>query len=497
MYILTKEEVQKAEEFTIKNIGISELILMENAGQKMVDELTKLFSTDKKISIFCGSGNNGGDGFVVARKLYILGYFVNLIILVDEAKIKNSAYVNFQICKNLKINILSYKNDLEEIFINSDVIVDAIFGIGFKGSLKSPFDEIINKINLSKAKVVSLDIPSGVYANENKPAFGAVIADYTFTVSFLKRSCVLYPSKKNYGKIVVVESNIVTFDLDAAKSWTAKNFQNTFIKRHADTNKSKEGKVLIVGGSDYMPGAVILTSKACFNAGAGLVVVATTSKVKDNLTGRFLEPTYVKTKEKDGVLIDFELDETVNAVACGPGLSRNSNTKNVVKKCIQSKLPIILDADALFFLDDELINLIKKRKAQTVLTPHNKEMARLCNSSVDEIEDERFLISKQKAKEWKVHLVLKGPHTIVTTPNAEQFVNFSGNAGLAKGGSGDVLTGIMSAYISKYKNFQHAVSNSVYLHGKIADFLLNDRKIITPSSLIDNLNLVYKLTKIF
>lgn len=500
MYILSKKEMFDADEFTIKKIGIKEEILMENAGQKMADEIVKITSLKDKITIFCGFGNNAGDGFVVARKLKFCGYDVSILVVSKQEKFKSAVALNYLICKNLKIKINFYDEEnvafLDEIIKNSSVIVDALFGIGFKGEIRAPFNEIISKINSSNAKIISLDIPSGVNANLNIVPKEAVKADYTLTVSFLKESSVLFPSKLNYGKIIVVDAGICVnpeISNSLKKSWGELEFKKTNVKKNPGTNKKKEGKALIVGGSNNMPGSVILTSKAYCEAGGGLTVVATTEYVRKRLVNLLLEATYLKVTEEEGCIKDLEILDDVNVIACGPGLSRKSFSRNVVKKIILSNKIIVLDADALFFLDDELISLIKTRKFATILTPHEGEMARLCKVSSDFIKNNRFLISKEKAKEWGIYLVLKGPHTIVTTPKEEQFVNFSGNEGLSKGGSGDVLTGILSYYLAKCENVQHAVSNAVYAHGKVADLLLKKgetKNSITPTKLIENLKLV-------
>lgn len=497
MYILSKKEMFEADKFTIEEIGIKEEILMENAGQKMADEIVKIVSLTDLITIFCGFGNNAGDGFVVARKLKNYGFNVRILIVSDENKFKNAVSLNYLICKNLKIKINFYDEGcLDEIVKNSNVIVDALFGIGFKGEIGTPFNGVISKINSSSAKIISLDIPSGVNADLNVVQKEAVKADYTLTVSFLKESSVLFPSKLNYGKIIVVDAGICVNPSIASslkKSWGELEFKKTKPVKNPGTNKRKEGKALIVGGSNNMPGSIILTSKAFCKAGGGLTLVATTKYVKERLISSFLEATYLNVNEEEGFLKDLEVSEDVDVIACGPGLSRKSFSRNVVRKTILSNKIIVLDADALFFLDDELINLIKTRKFATVLTPHEGEMARLCNVSSEIVKNNRFSISKEKAKELNVYLVLKGPHTIVTTPKGEQFINFSGNEGLSKGGSGDVLTGIIAYYLTKNENLQHAISNAVYAHGKVADLLLKKgetKNSITPTKLIENLKLV-------
>ena len=498
MYILTKDEMYEAEKYTKEKIGLSEEILMENAGQKMVDEIIKVVDRNKKIGIFCGNNNNAGDGFVVARKLKILGFDVYIIFLGKYEKLKGAALFNYSICENLNIDFLIYPDDIKD-FSCFDVIIDAMFGIGFKGELKFPYDEVVEKINRLNSFVIALDIPTGVYADFNITSKVAVKADLTLTVSFYKRSAFLYPAKLCYGKIVLVDANIVLDEKMkefCSKVYLKEDFKKTFPKKEENTNKSKEGKVLLIGGSNNMPGSISLTAKACYNSGVGLCEVATTKEVRKSLASNILEVTFSETDEEDGVLKDVIISKKFDCVACGPGLSRNKETREVVKKAILLDLPLVLDADGLYFLDDELLSLIKNKKSPTVLTPHENEMARLFNVSLEEVSNNRFLISKEKATEFLVYIVLKGPNTIITTKEGKQFVNTTGNTGLSKGGSGDVLTGIISSFLARTKDVKSAICNAVYVHGKVCDFLTSkneNENTITPSKLIDNLKFVFWL----
>ena len=494
MYILTKEQMYKSDRFTIDDIGIKEEILMENAGQQMTDKIVELVEKKDRIGVFCGNNNNAGDGFVVARKLKSLGYFVEIVFLGDEKKLKGAALLNFSICKNIGVTFLNFSENL-----NFDFVIDAMFGIGFKGEFSYPYNFAAKKINDMDSFVVSLDIPSGVYADKNIVAKDAVMADLTLVVSFLKMSCFLYPSKKHYGKISIVDANIFldeeTLNV-CAKTFGEEEFKKAYIKKDEDTNKRKEGKILFVGGSDGMPGSIKMSAMAAFESGAGLIEVATTKEVKRSFYSNFPEATYTKTEEEMGCLKNFEIDKDIDVLVCGPGLCRNSFSRDVVLKAISSDLILILDADALYFLDDSLLNLIKNREKPTILTPHEGEMARLCRLPYEEIKNNRFFLSKEKAASLGVYLVLKGPNTILSTPFSKQYVNISGNQGLSKGGSGDVLSGIIASFLarSKQKNIQKAISTAIYLHGKSADILLKkgeNENTITPTKLIKNLKFTF------
>ena len=497
MVIFSKEEMYDADKYTINSLGVSSEILMENAGQAIVHKMLKILKPTDNITIFCGYGNNGGDGIVIARRLKNLKFNVNLILISDPSQYKGPSLYHLNLYQNHGYDFDTYDKSTNQIIDKSTIIVDAIFGIGFKCKSNSSCYKLIEDINKSNAKIISVDIPSGVSANGDMIT-NAIKANYTFTISFPKVSAFLYPSKINYGKICVVDAGIVfnrTSKSTLKQTWSQENFEKTLSARKPNSHKGTYGKALIIGGSKYMPGAPILCAKACFSSGIGLITLAIPKFAQSYSVNHLPESTYTSCLEKDDYIYDFEMPNKTSVIACGPGLSRNHVVRNVVKKTILSNVPIILDADALYFLDNELIDLIKLRNKPTILTPHTGEMAKICNCSTEEIETNRFQISKQKAMEWNCFLVLKGPHTILSTPNGDQYVNISGNDGLSKGGSGDVLTGIITAFIPCHKNIQQAISNAIFAHGRSSDLLTKSRKTtrnITPKDIINNLNNVFK-----
>lgn len=486
-----------ADKYTMNSLGVSSEILMENAGQAIVHKMLKILKPTDNITIFCGYGNNGGDGIVIARRLKNLKFNVNLVLISNPSQYKGPSLYHLNLYKKHGYTFYTYDKITNQIIDQSTIIVDAIFGIGFKCKSNSICYKLIEDINKSNAKIISVDIPSGVSANGDMIT-NAIKANYTFTISFPKVSAFLYPCKINYGKISVVDAGIV-FDHKSKntlkQTWNQENFEKTLPAIKPNSHKGTYGKALIIGGSKYMPGAPILCAKACFASGIGLITLAIPQFAQNHAINHLPESTYTSCIEKDKYISDFEIPDKTSIIACGPGLSRNHIVRSVVKKTILSDVPIVLDADALYFLDDELICLIQSRSKPTILTPHTGEMARMCNCSVAEIETNKFQISKQKAIEWKCFLVLKGPHTILSTPDGDQYVNTSGNEGLSKGGSGDVLTGIISAFIPCHENIQQAISNAIFVHGRSADLLEQSRKNtrnITPTDIINNLNNVFK-----
>lgn len=484
MLILSKSEMQRADFFTKNTLGVCEEILMENAGLAMANLVKNFVSKFDEIVVLCGPGNNGGDGIVLARRLKQLNFNVHLIFVDGVVKFSKAAAYHFKIYCNcgFDYNDLDLENDF--VFSNTKLIVDAVFGIGFHGVVDAKKVALFEKVNASSAKVMSVDIPSGISADCGSFE-SAVCADFTAVVSYLKRSAFLFPAKFNYGKIILVDADIVVDEVDLHEiysTWGFDDFNRNFqimTKKPCDS-KWTCGSAMLVAGSKNMVGAAILSAKACLKSGIGLLKLACPDAVKIGfLNNSVLEATYADVVEQKGVLSDVEIKNKFDVVACGPGISRSDCAWVVVKKVLLSSSSVVLDADALYFLNDELLELIKNRNNFTILTPHVREMAKMCKCDVDYVEKNKFELAKEKSKEWNVFLILKGPHTLIVSPNGEQFVNLSGNDSLAKGGSGDVLTGIVTAFVArcialngKVKMIE-ALCNAVFIHGYAADILNN------------------------
>ncbi len=501
MLVLSKKEIEESEQYTINKIGISQEILMENAGVAIFNYIKTLVKPNNKIYILAGCGNNGGDGVVLARKLKQLNYNVNLIFIINnEFKLTDATNYHLNIYRNFGFNFQTIVDvDSEISFLNdADLIVDAIFGIGFHGQTNDKFAQIFNLINKSKALTVSIDVPSGIKADE--ATFNvAVKANITLTIEFLKLSMFKFPSKKNYGKVVAVDVDIAckkSVELNCIKTWELENFKKTFIFKKPFDSKWSMGKALLIGGSTNMIGAIILAAKACLKGGIGLLKLAVIDELKLLVANKILEATYAKCYEQNGVLCDVELDGEFDVIVVGPGISRSSCVNGLVTKILKSNFNAVFDADALSFLTtDENLKLLKNRNKPTILTPHIREMAKLCGCSVEFIEQNRFEIAKQTATELNSFVVLKGPNTIITTPDGKQFVNMTGNEALATAGTGDILSGLIGAFIARCdcglkEQILNAVSNAVFVHGLCADFLIKNGKNPLTTTASDLLNSV-------
>ncbi|MGB5823774.1 MAG: NAD(P)H-hydrate dehydratase [Proteocatella sp.] len=539
MQILTKEEMYTADRYAIVETGISGYTLMECAGQAMAEEI-KTYIDEKeaanpdsgknrysKILVISGPGNNGGDGIVIARRLLNKGMDAQLWICEAEASIKNEALEALGIYKksNYYFNVYTEMNrhKLEDSIKNADIIIDALLGIGATGIPREPYKHMIQEINKSEAYIFSVDIPSGVGADEADSDCG-VYADVTLTIQFPKLSAYLYPVAENYGQSKLIDIGI-TCPKNQMKNprfvWTEKEHQQVTNLSKKDDHKGKNGSVLIIGGSRNMIGAPIMATMACARAGTGLVYLGTPKANKEVAASRILEAMHLDCKEEDGYITDVDMPEKVDIVAIGMGLGRNPLSMNLVEKILDSDIPILIDGDGLYFLKEKKEKL-KQRKAITVITPHMGEMAGLCDTDTDDIRKYRFNISREFAMEYGVYVVLKGPNTIVSCPNGTQYVNTSGNQSLAKGGAGDILAGIVAGKMAvnlkkeaiymeakKYRcdNFENketfkyqdsslfeddeltgkTIIDAVYIHGKAADRLIEaggEYQSILPTDLV-------------
>lgn len=504
MRIVTADEMYHIDSYTANQIGISEETLMENAGQSAARLIMERIDSNHKIVILAGAGNNGGDGFVIARILKSFGYRVDLWIIPSLDKMKGAAKLALEVYKNSGYEAQSFLEIEKQFFTllsTYDVIIDCLLGIGVKGELRSPYKEIIKKINDSKSSLtISIDVPSGAPADGGE-VNQAVEADLTITIHLPKSGAFTYPCASYYGETIVADIGIppIAADHCAHKRmiWTENHVKKHLPSRSPASHKGSNGKGMIIGGSRQMTGAVMLTAKAALRCGAGLLTVAIPEEIHPIVSTHFLEAMYLPCPADNGhfkgtISADFE---KLDAVAVGPGIGRTKEGKQIVEEVISKDIPAVLDADALYHLKD-LLPLLKNRKHPAILTPHPGEMAHLTDKSIKRVELDRFTISRQFAQEYGVYLVFKGPFTIVTTPKGEQFVNTTGNPALAKGGTGDALTGMILAFLMQHKEVQPAISNAVFVHGKSADLLIEKKHThfdVLATDLIENIPRTLKL----
>jgi hydroxyethylthiazole kinase-like uncharacterized protein yjeF len=487
MKLLKAEEMKTIDHRASSEFGIPSLILMENAGLRTLEVIEDILGETrrKSIIILAGKGNNGGDGLVVARHLLNSGAMVKVFFTGQVDKLTSDSRVNYEILMRMGASIipLSSEQDLDRLMLslmNADLIVDALYGIGFKGSL-NPFDSrLVKMVNWCRAPVVAVDIPSGVEADSGRVHGEAIKADHTVTFALPKIGLVLEPGKEYVGTLSVADISIPAVlleDKNIKTNLINEQIVRTMLKpRVADSHKGTYGHTLVIGGSPGMAGAVMMAALAALRTGAGLVTAAVPESLTTVVDSNLVEVMTAPLAETGHSAIAPEalpaienLLGTVSVCAIGPGMSRYPEAGAIVRFVLErSGIPLVIDADGLNALDND-ITILKDRQVPIILTPHPGEMARLTGKSIEEIQSDRLETAREFAQKWGVTLVLKGNKTVIANPSGEAYINISGNPGMATAGSGDVLCGIISGLIAQGLKPQDAAFTGVYLHGLAGD----------------------------
>lgn len=501
--VVTAEQMQKIDRKAIHETGVPGLILMENAGlgvARKVEDLLKIIGGDTVV-IYCGKGNNGGDGLVAARHLFKKGFTVNVYLAGEKEKLKGDAVTNLKMLEGfkVKINEIKSKKDLKKV-ADGDIIIDALLGTGIKGEVKGFLSDVIKLINDSPQKVISIDIPSGLQCDDGY-FFGACIkADYTCTMAELKCGLLLPPGRDMSGIVEVVDicSPVFAADLFDIKTFLIEknDVYNMLPARPSAAHKGDFGKIAVLAGSPGMTGAAALSAQSALSVGAGLVVLGIPEKLNPILEEKLTE---VMTKpfpqtEKGTLSMDaadpiHELFNWADTAAVGPGLTTEPETVKLIKKVVlESDLPAVIDADGLNAFKGE-IHLLKRRNGDFIITPHFGELSRLCGRSIDEIIKNRIDAVRRAADDSGGIVVLKGSPTLIASPGGEVYINSTGNSGMATAGSGDVLTGMIAGFLGQGCKPLHAAVCGVFLHGAAGDFASADlgQRCMTAGCLIDYL----------
>jgi len=486
-------QIRNLDSFAIKRLQVPGTVLMENAAIGIYDAIIKRIDNIKCVGIVCGKGNNGGDGYVVVRHFSNAGIKVKVLSLGSEKELSEDARTNFKILKNLsrsrKNLILKKFNSVKDIswFKDCDLIVDAILGSGFTGELREPYSSVIKLLNKISIIKCAIDVPTGLNADTG---YGNIVfkSDLTVTLGEFKKGLFIDKGYEFCGEVLLKEIGIGTDYFDSIKPDTYLIEPEDVIyqlpKRGKSVHKYSAGKVLTIAGSYKYPGAAALTSLSALVSGAGASILAIPENAK-KLVHKELREVVV---ESYGTKTSNFLDETglsslqqkikwADVVAIGPGLGREDETVKAVRELLlQRKYKFaVIDADALFALDKIFLKSINLKNC--ILTPHLGEFASMIGLKSDEIEKDILRFGREFASEYKCILVLKGAPTIIFNPEGESIINTTGNSGMAKFGSGDVLTGIIAGLLSQNKNREIAAISGVYLHSLSADLLLNEKPI--------------------
>lgn len=478
MKIYTEKQMRAAEK-TAADAGMAYLRLMENAGSACYTEMKKRVGTDRKVVVLCGKGKNGGDGFVIARKLCEYGYSVAVLLVFGAPKDEDAAFMFSKLSgTDVKVFDLTRNDAPKRLIPEADVLVDAVFGIGFKGVANDALASLFHLVNESKCTVFSVDLPSGVECDSGAVAGACICADYTLAISGGKLCHVLEPAASMCGKVVLtrigVEEQYYKNAPYYAYTFSEKEIAAAFPKRAQVSNKGDFGKVLCICGSRNYAGAAVLAVEGALRSGAGLVYAAFPDAAYAAVGAKLTEsPLLPMPSDSEGrfavsaIAPVLEAMQGMQAVVLGCGLGQSAGTQALVQAVLENaQCPVILDADGINLIADH-IDCIRKASCRLYLTPHPGEMSRLLHCSIAEVQADRVCTASAFAAKNGVTLVLKGANTVVAGQNGRVYINTTGNSGLAKGGSGDFLAGLLGGFVAQ--GVQFPADTAVYIHGLCAD----------------------------
>ena len=491
-YLLTSREMKQADSNTIEHFQVPSMVLMERAALGVADIIEKENSSEHTIGIVCGAGNNGGDGFAVARILYLKGYSVFVAFVGDAHKMTPECKLQREICETYQIPIYDNVSDLEQC----DVLVDAMFGVGLTRQVTGKYADVISYINERKARKYAIDMPSGICADDGNILGCAIRVDCTVTFAFEKVGQYIYPGREYCGQLVCIDIGITNHSLLDSKPQYRKIDEadlEMLPQASKDANKGSMGKVLLIAGSEDMAGAAYLAAHSAMVTGCGMLKIYTPKQNRDMILSRIPEAIvvgYDTFHEKECI----ELMQWADVIAIGPGLGQSATASALVRLVLQSAaVPIIADADALNCLAKQP-DMLQQPHTDMVITPHIGEMARLTGNPILYVKTHRLAVCREFAQKYQVVCVLKDATTVVSDSYSVSHINASGSASMATAGSGDVLTGLLAALIAMGLPASKATPLGVYLHGLAGEKAARMQSIhgTLASDLIEGIKMIYK-----
>ena len=505
MRILNSAQVREADRRTIDEIGIPSLVLMENAGRQVVAAMEAMHGEllDRQVAVLCGHGNNGGDGFVVARTLMQRGVSVSVFLMGRVADVRGDARVNLEILGRLGVTVVeigdsqAWELHFSEVR-DCSIIVDAIFGTGLNAPVSGLIESVIADVNAAGITVVSIDVPSGLSADAVEPIGESIEADTTVTLGAPKLPLVLPPGETRAGDVVIADIGIPAEVIDSLEGprialLTRHSMRELVTPRVPESHKGDYGRVLIVAGSRGKTGAAHLAAVGALRSGAGLVTVATPASCQAVVAT--MGPEYMTEAigeiagspgESAGIDpddVERVLEMARDVIAVGPGLGQASATRRFITALVdRATMPLVIDADGLNAFSENPDRLAGREGRDVIITPHPGEMARLVGMSTDEVQASRLEIARNFAVAHHVYVVLKGHRTLIATPDERTFINPTGNPGMATGGTGDVLTGMIAAWLAQLLDAEAACKVAVYLHGMAGDLAEADEGEVAMTS---------------
>ncbi|HEY3381441.1 MAG TPA: NAD(P)H-hydrate dehydratase [Vicinamibacterales bacterium] len=492
MRILNADQMRDADRRTIDEIGIPSIVLMENAGRQVVTTLQATFEdlSERKVAILAGRGNNGGDGFVVARTLMQAGVEVSVFVLGSIGDVHGDARVNLEILGRLSLPVVEIAGEEQwELHASEiagcDVIVDALFGTGLRTPLVGLMETVVADVNSMPVPVVSIDLPSGISADTHEVIGPCIEAMLTVTLGAPKIPLALPPARGMAGDLVVADIGIPIGVIDALEGpdtrlITRADVSGLVPERSREAHKGDFGHVMIVGGSRGKTGAAHLAAMGALRSGAGLVTVATAASsqpVVAALGAEYMTEALAETPlgTIDVSALDAVLAAGRRVIAVGPGLGTGDAVGQFITGLVErTRAPLVLDADAINACASAPGQLVARDGQVIVITPHPGEMARLLGVTTEDVQAHRLDIARNFATTHGLYVVLKGHRTIIATPKGRVFINPTGNPGMATGGTGDVLTGMVAAWLAQLGDAESACVVAVYLHGLAGDLAADD-----------------------
>ena len=492
MRVLTARQMREADRRTIEDLGVPSLELMENAGREVASAIELAFPdlVGRRVAVLCGRGNNGGDGFVVARLLHQRGVHVSVFLVGRAGDVKGDALTNLARIQPLSLPIVEIGRQLEwerhaPEFAGCTLVVDALFGTGLSSPLTGLLAEIVEGVNRAGVPIVSVDLPSGLSADTHDVIGPCIHATFTVTLGAPKLPLVLSPASAMAGRLVVGDIGIppsVVESLDGAdlRVITPEALRPLLPTRLRDAHKGAFGHVLIVAGSRGKTGAAHLAACGALRSGAGLVTVATPASCQQTVASMGAEyMTEGLPETPAGTLAAGALEAVLafpaTVVAAGPGLGAGDGVRHFLRGLVERvRAPLVLDADALNAFAGDVGGLAAREGRTIVVTPHPGEMARLLGVSTAAVQANRLDTARRLAVSNRLLVVLKGHGTVIATPDGRAAINPTGNPGMATGGTGDVLTGMIAGWMAQGVNADTACRLAVYLHGAAGDLAALD-----------------------
>lgn len=506
--LVTGEQMRAIDQAAARDYKIPSLVLMENAGRQVAEVVRQLVSPSSRVVILAGKGGNGGDAMVAARYLHNWGYRVKLFYLSPESELTGDAAVNAAICGALEIerSVLDERQlpKLKVAVAVSDLVIDGMFGTGVHGRLSGLAQQVVELVNESSKPVLSIDIPSGLPAKSGRPEGACIRANYTVTLQAPKLGMVQYPGLDYVGELKVRDIGLPPklFESIPYHLTEAKDVAKTLPLRTPDSHKGTYGRMFLLAGSDGMAGAALLAAEAALRSGIGLLTCGIAASLNSIFKVRLAEAMTLPLPEEPKGVVGYRSRDAIreflrkcDAWAVGPGLTTQGEVPHLVTDLLaEFTLPVVVDADALNGLAKT--GGLEKLAApdKVVITPHPGELARLLNTDIAAVQADRVEMAQATALTYGCVVVLKGARTVVAGPNSTVYINPTGNPGMATGGSGDVLTGIIASLMAQGMSPLDAAVAGVYLHGYAGDLAAKrlGQTSMLPSDLISKLGSAFR-----